>query len=185
MHRAIDQSRFLGRLFPSFGVVRDVAALALLPMDGALSPAGLAQVAAQRKVLDARRFAASHRVQLVVHSHYARARDTARGLFEGALDEHGAAVRLIAHAELYEQGKYERVFPSALSKRTAGFTQWLLDQPQERIVVVGHSLFFEAATGVHLGNCAVWRANLGADAVYRDLEVVAPTPAAAAENDTP
>jgi phosphohistidine phosphatase SixA len=63
---------------PSFGAVRDVAPLALLPMDAELSPAGLAQVAAQRKVLDARRFVATHKVQLVVHSHYARARDTVR-----------------------------------------------------------------------------------------------------------
>jgi hypothetical protein len=98
------------------------------------------------------------------------------------LDDRGAAVRLVSHAELYEKGKYERVFPSALSTRTAGFTQWLLDQPQDRIVVVGHSLFFEAATGVHLSNCAVWRAKLGPDAVFQDMEVVAPTPAA--EYDT-
>ena len=127
-----------GELPPRCAWRKIAQAVSSRPLDSPLSEAGREQVERQRHVLDALAFVARERVDLVVHSHLARARDTARGLFGGI-----AGLPLVESAELFEQDVSERIGVRRLEARTRGFTSWLAARPERTIVVVGHSMFFD------------------------------------------
>ena len=62
------------------------------------------------------------------------------------------AVPLREHGELFEKYIGEHLGIRRLGARTARFTDWLLHQPESRVVVVGHSAFFRNLTDQHPDN---------------------------------
>ena len=127
-----------GELPPRCAWRKIAQAVSSRPLDSPLSEAGREQVERQRLVLNDLSFVDREHVELVVHSHLARARDTARGLFGGI-----AGLPLVESAELFEQDVSERIGVRRLEARTSGFTSWLAARPERTIVVVGHSMFFD------------------------------------------
>jgi broad specificity phosphatase PhoE len=113
-------------------------------------------------------------IQLLVHSPLIRARETAYGLFDiinndpsratmNDTDDNGTSVppRVVVLNEIRE--KYASGWlPGNISKlynRIDQFEQWLHEQPETVIAVVGHSQFFKAMLQLDFKfhNCDVWK----------------------------
>ena len=90
----------------------------------------------QRIAIGACEFFTTHGVQVVVHSPLQRARRTAEALFGGG------SLELIEDSTIYEKSLAEHAGLRSLRQRTTSFTAALLQRPEERIAVVGHSAFF-------------------------------------------
>ena len=110
-----------------------------LGWDAPLSPAGRSQLEEARATLAD--FAKVRRIQLVAHSPYVRAKDTARAIFDGR------AEHIVELPCIYERGPWEYFFPSFLDARVAQFRDWLASREETCIAVVGHGQFFKVATG--------------------------------------
>lgn len=133
-------------------------------MDTPLSDVGQKQVCAQRAILNSTGFITTNNIELIVHSPLQRARDTCMGLFA---DSQGPDVltrpRVEEHPELYEKSIREHLRLSRMGPRVDAFVQWLLDRPEQRICVVGHSAFFRKMIGDRIGNCEIKYVSLAAD----------------------
>lgn len=108
-----------------------------LGYDASLSLAGKQQVEGAAKTLSG--FVAEHKVELVAHSPYQRAADTAIGVFRDA--------PLTMLSFLYEQTVPEFFAPMLMDWRIAALRRWIDSRPERVIVLVGHGQFFRRATG--------------------------------------
>jgi len=121
-------------------------------------------------------FILSKKIQLVAHSSLSRARQTCEGMLESVTQRDSSSE---SNMESYWEGKkakgVERVVEldclveqspfewlpfnrHAFLKRIKEFESWLEEQPEERIAVVGHSLYFRAMLNLpyKFDNCDVW-----------------------------
>mmetsp|Transcript_58817 Transcript_58817/g.102942 ORF Transcript_58817/g.102942 Transcript_58817/m.102942 type:complete len:219 (-) Transcript_58817:141-797(-) len=174
--RAAAQTLGKGKL-PSTGQWSEILSMLKVNMDTPLSEAGQKQVSAQRALLDNQVFVASNNIELVVHSHLQRACETCMGLFAGSPGIDGIPrPKIEEHPELYEKSIGEHLWLSKLGPRVDSFVQWLLDRPEQRICVVGHSAFFRAMVNDRFGNCEIKHALLAADGTWGELACAFKTP---------
>mmetsp|Transcript_57840 Transcript_57840/g.163240 ORF Transcript_57840/g.163240 Transcript_57840/m.163240 type:complete len:227 (+) Transcript_57840:41-721(+) len=147
------------RTWPSWEEWKKISPMLLFPMDTPLSADGRGQASRQAAALQAARFVESQRIQLVVHSHLQRARETCLTLFASS------GVPIEEHAHLYEKSLSEHCgqhvgCASTMKPRVDGFVAWLRGRRETEILLVGHSGFFRCMFRPERGvdNAAVWRA---------------------------
>jgi broad specificity phosphatase PhoE len=108
-------------------------------------------------------------VELVAHSPLHRARHTSRGLLECMAPnlKHESVKRVVETDLLREKYPSEWIpgYYATFQTRIDQCEEWLLQQPEDNIVLVGHSQFFKAMLGLDykFGNCDVWQAELTLD----------------------
>lgn len=171
--------RTLKRTLGSFRAPRSTAetmqliSLLTVPMDTPLSADGRRMIQEQRSAVE--ELVARESISIVYHSPLKRARDTATGLFSGL-----PKVPLLEIGHLHETSLAEHARLRSLDRRVLAATVVLRDTPLRRMAIVGHSGFFRrmlpamAQRKEEVGNVSVWRATLGADCQWRDVELVLP-----------
>lgn len=157
---------------PSSGEIYDSCSLINIPaqVDSALSPKGELQVKKMGDFLRKSNFLVEHDIQLVVHSPLQRAKDTCLGLLgclapgTRALESIERVVELDLIAEKYPS-EWLPGNGASLPARMLAFQQWLREQPECRIAVVGHSQYFKAMLELDykFDNCEVWCADFDAE----------------------
>ena len=158
---------------PSLKQWKIMAPMITFPMDTPLSTKGLEQVTTQAQQIATDEFVTREGVELIVHSHLQRAKDTCMGLF-GAY-----GVPIQEHPRLYEKSLGEHFAHCTgcgadITQRVDDFTSYLQQRAETRIVVVGHSGFFRTLTGQtdRPENVSVWQAILTPEGQYRDIKLV-------------
>uniref|UniRef100_A0A7S1DB77 Phosphoglycerate mutase n=1 Tax=Cyclophora tenuis TaxID=216820 RepID=A0A7S1DB77_CYCTE len=106
-------------------------------------------------------------IQVIAHSPLKRARETCRGLFgrvaptESTTEERDGVLRVVQLDSLLEKTPTEWIPGNLgpLTNRITKFEQWIADQPEDVIAVVGHSQFFKAMLEMNFkfGNVDVWQ----------------------------
>ena len=105
---------------------------------------------------------------LVVHSPLIRAKHTCEGVL-GCLapDKMSGPIKRVVELDiLKEKTVFEwTVAHVAFLERLRDFEHWLVEQPENNIVVVGHSQHFRILLGLDFkfGNCDVWQAEFDAN----------------------
>jgi phosphohistidine phosphatase SixA len=126
------------------------------------------QIACIQSILAKDRFVESNGIQMVVHSPLTRACQTYEGMFgwwTGSKKNRKSPSisRVIKTALLQEKSQWEwtPMCYNGFIERIAGFEEWLWDQEEGVVVLVGHSQFFKAMLGLDFlfGNCDVWKVN--------------------------
>jgi broad specificity phosphatase PhoE len=144
-------------------------------VDSGVSAAGAQQILDMADTLTKEDFLKLKDVNLVMHSPLQRARETSRGLLQclagsDTVEElrHQSVTRVIESPILVERtpsewlpGKFE-----GYRQRILQWEQFALEQPEQRIAVVGHSQFFKTMLNLDFkfGNCHVWEAQLSSEA---------------------
>lgn len=87
-------------------------------------------------------------------------------------------IPILQHNEMYEKSISEHVGIGDLNQRTTAFTQWLLERPEQRIVVVGHSAFFRDLLQLgkdveKMDNCEIRKVKLSVQSKFHSAEIVA------------
>ena len=129
-------------------------------VDSAVSEKGKRQIAEMAELLKKERFL--ERIQLVAHSPLQRARDTSKGVLGcEAPDILVEPVQRVVGLDILEELTLLEwtVTRSSFVQRLAKLEDWLQAQPEESIVLVGHSQFFKALLnlGFKFRNCDVWQ----------------------------
>jgi broad specificity phosphatase PhoE len=139
-------------------------------VDTPVSPTGEQQILEMAQILASQDFLKE--VDLVMHSPLQRARDTSKGLLQclagnATIEElkHMEVSRVIETPLLVERTPTEWLpgqLETTLRKRILQWEAFVLEQPEERIAVVGHSQFFKAMLNLDFkfGNCHVWQVQL-------------------------
>lgn len=155
--------------------------------DSVVSENGKRQIADVAQQIKQEDFLREHQVDLVLHSPLKRARATCHGMF-GVVDGHDGSLEGIAAAaddavidaggkrnrngevptrvlECLREKTLVEYMPGQLSRlegRIEEFEDFLLNLPEERIVVVGHSQYFRKMLGMDwkFQNCDVWSTTL-------------------------
>jgi len=115
-------------------------------------------------------------IQLVAHSPLKRARQTSEGMLrcvtsrpDATTDDDSTAagaktnsVSRVVELEILKERTPIEWLPTnydAFTKRIASFEQWLGEQPEDVIAIVGHSQYFKSMLGLDFkfGNCDVWQ----------------------------
>lgn len=140
-------------------------------VDSAVSEKGKQQIAEMAELLKKEKFL--ERIQLVAHSPLQRARDTSKGVLGcEAPDILVEPVQRVVDLDILEELTLLEwtVTRSSFIQRLAKLEEWLQAQPEESIVLVGHSQFFKALLnlGFKFRNCDVWRVNFDAQRTSRD-----------------
>ena len=136
-----------------------------------VSNIGARQIQHMGDLLRENKFLEENKVQLVVHSPLVRARQTCEGLL-GCVAQPLRKPPCVARVEeldfLVERQPQEvpqefilkDVAPtsSSFNRRILQFEQWLANQPEDIVAVVGHSLHFKTMLNVSFKfkNCEVW-----------------------------
>lgn len=83
-----------------------------------------------------------------------RAKETCLALIPSSLHDKCVSLDLLREIE-----PYENLFPSILDKRITALQNWLMDQNQEAVVLVGHSrYFYRMLKAKHfMWNCDLWQ----------------------------
>ena len=156
-------------------------------IDSGVSASGRRQIEQVGRKLREDDFLIKMGVNLVVHSPRRRARETSLGLLGSAapvvdthifnsrdetptkhhidntIDSRSNGLRVVELPALAERTPLEwlpgPLNHDAFTSRIAAFEQWLSDQNESVIAVVGHSLYFKSMLGLDFkfGNCDVWR----------------------------
>lgn len=131
-------------------------------IDSDVTEQGRQQIASMAETLKRANFLERDQIQLVVHSPLKRARDTCQGIL-GCAGPDICVVpvqRVLQLDLLIEKTPMEWVNSSSFAKRIKDFEQWLAEQPEERICLVGHSQYFKALLKLDykFANCDVWKA---------------------------
>ncbi len=136
-------------------------------IDSDVSPKGRSQINQLGRRLMADEFVAKMGIQLVAHSPLKRARSTSEGML-GCVSpndqEKGcqapSVARVVELDLLSERTPMEwlPIHHDAFTKRIANFEQWLSEQPEDVIAIVGHSQYFKSMLGLNkkFKNCDVW-----------------------------
>ena len=144
-------------------------------IDSDVSPVGRSQINALGKQIEKDGFLVKMGVQLVAHSPLKRARQTSEGMLacvtanpNVTLKEDSSAggmqadsvSRVVELPVLSERTPMEwlPINHDAFTKRIAEFEQWLGEQPEDVIAIVGHSQYFKSMLGLpkKFKNCDVW-----------------------------
>ena len=159
--------------WPSWQQWKTMAPMITFPMNTPLSSEGVEQVKRQAEKIRRDDFIAKEGIELVVHSHLRRAKETCLGIF-GA-----SGVPIEEHPNLYEKSLGEHFSQSTglgsdITPRVNGFTRWLEERQETKIVLVSHHGFFRnlARPDAPVENVAVWRATLTKEGEYRDVQIV-------------
>lgn len=144
-------------------------------LDSDVSQVGRKQISQLGNRLTEDDFVKQMGIQLVAHSPLKRARQTSEGML-GCVTErtdmtvekdssaHGkkasSVTRVVEMPFLSERTPLEwlPVNHDAFTRRIAEFEQWLGEQPEDVIGIVGHSQYFKSMLGLpaKFGNCDVW-----------------------------
>ncbi len=136
-------------------------------IDSDVSPKGRAQINQLGRRLMADEFVVKMGIQLVAHSPLKRARSTSEGMLRCVSpndQEEGcqapSVTRVVELDLLSERTPMEwlPIHHDAFTKRIANFEQWLSEQPEDVIAIVGHSQYFKSMLGLNkkFKNCDVW-----------------------------
>lgn len=153
---------------PPASSFKQVGRLLSIPMNTPLSPNGENMIEEQRKILEADDFLEKNDIQVIFHSHLQRARTTCQGLFL-TMAERRKVIPIKEHPNLYERGIAENFGVKKMRDRIHNVCLGLLEQPEDRILLVGHSAFFREMLGgydgknVNFDNCDVWTTLLNTD----------------------
>jgi broad specificity phosphatase PhoE len=166
-----DVSRFS---LPKAADVRDGLGWFNVPaqIDSEVSPLGKKQIAEMAETLKKADFLQG--IELVVHSPMKRARDTCKGLLGCIAPDIvvDPVQRVVSLDLLQEKSPTEWISYSSLEKRMKEFENWLGEQPEEHICLVGHSQYFKALLNLDFkfGNCDVWKMNFDSQRTLKDSE---------------
>jgi len=144
-------------------------------IDSDVSPVGRSQINALGKQIEKDGFLVKMGVLLLAHSPLKRARQTSEGMLacvtanpNVTLKEDSSAggmqadsvSRVVELPVLSERTPMEwlPINHDAFTKRIAEFEQWLGEQPEDVIAIVGHSQYFKSMLGLpkKFKNCDVW-----------------------------
>lgn len=143
-------------------------------IDSDVSDAGTKQIKELGDRLRKDDFVKKSGIQVVAHSPLRRARQTsagmlgcvARSLENKKVDSLWAGMkvesveRVVELPCLAERTVFEwiPIYHDSFMDRIKEFEEWLRNQPEERIAIVGHSQFFKSMLGLtyKFGNCDVW-----------------------------
>jgi ethanolaminephosphotransferase len=148
--------------------------------DTAVSPKGKQQIATIQRTLAKDRFVESKGIQMVAHSPLIRACQTYEGMFGCGTDLKSPSIfRVIKTSLLLEKSQWEwtPMCYNGFVDRISDFEEWLWDQEEVVIVLVGHSQFFKAMLGLDFlfGNCDVWKVNFDLSARGRPASDTRPS----------
>lgn len=136
-----------------------------------VSEVGAKQIKHMGDLLQTKNFLEEKGVQLVVHSPLLRARQTCEGLLGCSAQplKKPSSVRRVEELEFLIERQPQEIpqdvvlkdvapTQSSFTRRIKMFEQWLADQPEDVVAVVGHSLHFKTMLGVNFkfNNCEVW-----------------------------
>lgn len=131
-------------------------------IDSNVSEVGAEQISEMGAKLKEANFLKESGVQLVAHSPLLRAKETSEGML-GCRSEKSKADsvdRVLELDLLIEKTPQEwtPMYFSSFKQRIENFENWLGEQPEDKIAIVGHSQFFKAMLGLNFkfGNCDVW-----------------------------
>lgn len=132
-------------------------------IDSEVSPVGVQQIKNMGEKLKDASFLKTAGVQLVAHSPLLRAQETSEGMLgcranSSKAEEVDRVVELDLLIEKTPQ-EWTPMYFSTFKKRIASFEDWLGEQPETTIAIVGHSQYFKAMLGLDFkfGNCDVWQ----------------------------
>ena len=187
-HAESDENRRLSALSKSVkGLTRlrlpkkddDIASMELInipaQIDSDVSPKGKQQIDALGRQIANDDFVRKMGIELVAHSPLKRARQTSEGMLGCVTANPNASVeedyssegkqaetvaRIVELPILKERTPAEwlPIHHDAFTKRITDFEQWLAEQPEEVIAIVGHSQYFKSMLGLpkKFKNCDVW-----------------------------
>ena len=118
------------------GDVKALGDIIRIGYDAPLSDTGRQQLETAATKLDG--FATQHGIEVVVHSPYIRAVETAKTIFAGFIGK--PFVELLP---LHERTVPEYFFPSMLQARITQVREWLDSRPEGVVALVGHGQFFK------------------------------------------
>jgi broad specificity phosphatase PhoE len=167
--RIASLSRCFGRLSKfSLPTSSDIAASTELlnvtaQVDSNVSEIGAKQIAQMAEKLKEVNFLSTTGVKLVAHSPLLRARETSEGMLGCvAPDTKADSVDRVVEIDLLAEktpSEWTPMYYSSFKKRIANFENWLAEQSEETVALVGHSQYFKAMLGLDFkfGNCDVWQ----------------------------
>lgn len=131
-------------------------------VDSEVSPVGVQQITTMGEKLKNAGFLKTAGIQLVAHSPLLRAQETSAGMLgcranTSKADEVDRVLELDILIEKTPQ-EWTPMYFSTFKQRIASFEDWLGEQPETSIAIVGHSQYFKAMLGLDFkfGNCDVW-----------------------------
>ena len=131
-------------------------------VDSNVSEIGKKQIAEMGDKLKQADFITSTGIQLVAHSPLLRARQTSEGMLGCvAPDIKSVPVDRVVEVDLLAEKTPQEWTPlcyGGFIQRIANFEQWLGEQPEKAVAIVGHSQYFKTMLGLNFkfGNCDVW-----------------------------
>lgn len=132
-------------------------------VDSNVSEIGAKQIAHMGETLKDANFLSTYGIQLVAHSPLLRAQETSEGMLGcRAPDMKADSVDRVVELDLIVEKtpqEWTPMYSSTFKKRIEKFEQWLSEQPEETVAIVGHSQYFKAMLGLDFkfGNCDVWQ----------------------------
>ena len=141
-------------------------------IDSAVSEVGQQQINEMAEILKRDNFL-QRGIQLVAHSPLQRARETSRGVLGcAAPDQRVGPVQRVLELDLLEEKSPVEWFvkQSAFAQRLQQLEIWIHQQPEETMVLVGHSQFFKALLNLSFkfGNCDVWKVEFNGERTEKD-----------------
>eukprot|EP00977_Amphora_coffeiformis_P005447 scaffold1162_cov170-Amphora_coffeaeformis.AAC.5 len=138
-------------------------------VDTPLSATGKQQIQDVAQQLQDADFMQQAQIELVVHSPLQRAQETAEGLLQCRADRADFSTaaptvkRVVQLDALRERTPDECFIPwrkLSYTARRQAFLDWLVQQPEKVVAVVGHSEYFRSLLNLpfKFGHCDVWRA---------------------------
>lgn len=149
-------------------------------LDSHISIVGKTQIIQMANVLKYAQFLERENIQLVAHSPLIRAKETCMGMLGCAAPDSlvKPVEKVVELALLLEKTPTEwTVCYSAFRQRCVDLENWLEEQPETNIVLVGHSQFFRSLLNLDFkfGNCDVWKVEFNRKQEETDGDGVLPT----------
>ena len=155
-----------------------------------LSILALSQIKQLGARLEKDNFTKQKGIQLVAHSPLKRARQTSEGMLRcvtprpdvtteedsTAAGAKASCVSRVVELEILKERTPLEWLPThqvTFRRRIASFEQWLRDQPEDVIAIVGHSQYFKSMLGLgyKFGNCDVWELQFDCSVLMNDEDV--------------
>jgi phosphohistidine phosphatase SixA len=156
--------------FPSSSDIYASTELLNLPaqVDSNVSEIGASQIKHMGEKLKQAKFLETTGIELVAHSPLLRARETSEGMLgcsavssEEVKEKAESVTRVVQTELLLEKtpAEWTPLYYNGFKKRIGDFEEWLWNQKEGKIALVGHSQFFKAMLGLDFkfGNCEVWK----------------------------
>ena len=145
-------------------------------IDSDVSDIGIQQIQDLARQVKEADFLSSQKVELVVHSPLIRAKQTCfQGLLYPQTDDttnksNNKHFRILEVDLLMEKTPREWVDSGNFRQRMINFQQWLTEQPESTICIVGHSQYFKAMLQLDFkfDNCDIWKATFHPEKFEKD-----------------